>query len=81
VNEAELADDASNDPFIQKAGETRADIVIILHPDYLCIPKRIHSMVNLIAGRCIPGKGALSGGMPLHKCISTAHFYLFKIFY
>lgn len=62
-----------------KALETGADIVIMLHPDYQYTPKLIHSMTYLIAndvfdivlGSRILGKGALKGGMPLYKYIAN----------
>lgn len=62
-----------------KALETGADIVIMLHPDYQYTPKLIHSMAYLIAngvyevvtGSRILGKGALHGGMPLYKYIAN----------
>lgn len=62
-----------------KALETGADIVIMLHPDYQYTPKLIHSMAYLIAndvfevvtGSRILGKGALKGGMPLYKYIAN----------
>src|SRR5690606_9426048 len=62
-----------------KALETGADIVVMLHPDYQYTPKLIHSMTYLIAndvfdivlGSRILGKGALKGGMPLYKYIAN----------
>ena len=59
----------------KKALELKADIVIMLHPDYQYTPKLIHSMSYLIAndvykvvlGSRILGKGAIKGGMPLYK--------------
>ncbi len=59
----------------KKAMELKSDIVVMLHPDYQYTPKLIHSMTYLIAndvydvvlGSRILGKGALKGGMPLHK--------------
>lgn len=58
-----------------KALELKADIVIMLHPDYQYTPKLIKAMVSIIAeglypvviGSRILGKGALNGGMPLYK--------------
>lgn len=63
----------------KKAIELKADIVIMLHPDYQYTPKLIHSMSYLIAndlykvvlGSRILGKGALKGGMPLYKYIAN----------
>ena len=62
-----------------KALEIKADIVVMLHPDYQYTPKLIHSMCYLIAndvyqvvlGSRILGKGARKGGMPLYKYISN----------
>lgn len=62
-----------------KALEVKADIVIMLHPDYQYTPKLIPSMVNIIGqglypvvlGSRILGKGALHGGMPLYKYIAN----------
>lgn len=58
-----------------KALELKADIIVMLHPDYQYTPKLIHSMCFLIAnnvfdvvlGSRILGNGALKGGMPLYK--------------
>ena len=62
-----------------KALDLGGDIVIMLHPDYQYTPKLIHAMSSVIAndlyqvvcGSRILGKGALKGGMPLHKYISN----------
>ena len=59
----------------QKALELKADIVIMVHPDYQYTPKLVHSMSYLIANNVYPvvlgsrilGKGALTGGMPYYK--------------
>lgn len=58
-----------------KALELKADIIVMLHPDYQYTPKLLHSMCYLIAndlyevvlGSRILGKGALRGGMPYYK--------------
>lgn len=60
-----------------KAQELKADIVVMLHPDYQYTPKLIHSISYLIANDLYPavfgsrilGKGALKGGMPLYKYV------------
>jgi len=60
-----------------KSLELRADIIIMLHPDYQYTPKLIHSMCYLIANGVYPvvlgsrilGGGALKGGMPIYKYI------------
>ena len=58
-----------------KALALRADIVIMLHPDYQYTPRLIPAMVSIIdsglydvvfASRIL-GKGALKGGMPFYK--------------
>ena len=59
--------------------DIKADIVIMLHPDYQYTPQLIHSMAYLIAnnvyhvvlGSRILGKGALKGGMPKYKYIAN----------
>lgn len=57
----------------------RADIVIVLHPDYQYTPKLIGSMCQLIiddvhdvvlASRILGG-GAIKGGMPLYKYVAN----------
>ncbi|WNM19372.1 glycosyltransferase family 2 protein [Flavobacterium capsici] len=63
----------------KKAFELKADIIVMLHPDYQYSPKLIPSMCDLVAnnsfdvvlGSRILGKGALQGGMPLYKYISN----------
>lgn len=62
-----------------KALEQKADIIIMLHPDYQYTPKLIPSMVNIIGedlypvvlGSRILGKGAMRGGMPHYKYIAN----------
>jgi glycosyltransferase involved in cell wall biosynthesis len=62
-----------------KAIETGADIIVMLHPDYQYTPKLIHSMCYLIAnnvyevvmGSRILGKGAITGGMPFYKYVAN----------
>jgi glycosyltransferase involved in cell wall biosynthesis len=63
----------------KKAIELKADVIIMVHPDYQYTPKLIPSMAFLIAnglyhcvlGSRILGKGALKGGMPLYKYFSN----------
>lgn len=63
----------------QKALELKADIVVMLHPDYQYTPKLIPSILYLIANEVYPvvlgsrilGKGALLGGMPTYKYIAN----------
>lgn len=69
-----------------KALELKADIVIMLHPDYQYTPKLIHPMAYLIAndlyhvvlGSRILGNGALQGGMPFYKYISNRLLTFFQ---
>jgi len=64
----------------------KADIIIMLHPDYQYTPKLIPSLVYLVAndlydvalGSRILGKGALRGGMPLYKYIANRFLTLFQ---
>jgi glycosyltransferase involved in cell wall biosynthesis len=59
----------------KKAIELKADIVIMLHPDYQYTPKLIESIAYIIVNEVYPvvlgsrilGKGALKGGMPIYK--------------
>lgn len=69
-----------------KALELRADIVIMLHPDYQYTPMLIHALASIIAysvypvafGSRILGKGALKGGMPMYKYIANRFLTLFE---
>ena len=69
-----------------KALAEKADIIIMLHPDYQYTPKLIKSMAYLIAnglysvvfGSRILGKGALKGGMPYYKYLSNRILTLFQ---
>jgi glycosyltransferase involved in cell wall biosynthesis len=62
-----------------KALELKADIIVMLHPDYQYTPKLLQSMCCIIAndvyqvvlGSRILGRGALRGGMPRYKYISN----------
>ncbi|MFO8055251.1 MAG: glycosyltransferase family 2 protein [Bacteroidales bacterium] len=62
-----------------KALDLKADIVIMLHPDYQYNPQLIAPMAQIIGrdiypvvlGSRILGKGALDGGMPLYKYIAN----------
>ncbi|OGV55704.1 MAG: glycosyl transferase family 2 [Lentisphaerae bacterium GWF2_44_16] len=63
----------------RKALEEKADIIIMVHPDYQYTPKLIPAMVSLIGsglyhcviGSRILGGQAMKGGMPLWKYISN----------
>jgi glycosyltransferase involved in cell wall biosynthesis len=69
-----------------KALDLKADIVVMLHPDYQYDPRLIHSMCFMIAngvyevvlGSRILGRGALKGGMPLYKYIANRFLTLFQ---
>jgi glycosyltransferase involved in cell wall biosynthesis len=60
-----------------KALELKADIIVMLHPDYQYSPKLIEAMVSIIGNGVYPvvlgsrilGKGAIKGGMPVYKYI------------
>ena len=62
-----------------KALELKADIIVMLHPDYQYTPLLINAMVSIIGNRVYPvvfgsrilGKGARKGGMPLYKYFSN----------
>lgn len=66
-----------------------ADIVIMLHPDYQYTPKLCESLASLLAegvfecalGSRILGKGALRGGMPIHKYLSNRLLTAFQNFF
>ncbi len=69
-----------------KALETGADIVVMLHPDYQYTPKLIHSMCYLIVNDVYPvvfgsrilGSGAIKGGMPVYKYIANRFLTWFQ---
>ncbi len=69
-----------------KALEIKADIVVMLHPDYQYTPKLIHSMCYLIANGVYPvvfgsrilGVGAVKGGMPIYKYVANRFLTLFQ---
>ncbi len=59
--------------------ESRADIIIMLHPDYQYTPKLIGAMAylleskefDMVLGSRILGGKAIKGGMPIYKYISN----------
>ena len=63
----------------KKALELKADIIVMLHPDYQYTPKLIPAMCwllvndlyDVVLGSRILSKGALQGGMPLYKYIAN----------
>ena len=79
VHEVNKGYGANQKSLYKKALEEKADIVIMLHPDYQYTPKLIPAMCNIIGedlypvvlGSRILGNGALRGGMPLYKYISN----------
>jgi glycosyltransferase involved in cell wall biosynthesis len=70
----------------REALSRRADIVIMVHPDYQYSPNLIVPMAGMIAygeydviiGSRILGKGALAGGMPFYKYISNRFLTLIQ---
>ena len=63
----------------QLAREAKADVIIMVHPDYQYTPRLIPAMASLVAdglyhcvlGSRILGGGALAGGMPWWKYVSN----------
>ena len=63
-----------------------ADIVVMLHPDYQYSPKLVTAMASMIASdefdvvlaSRILGRGALAGGMPLHKYVANRFLTFFE---
>ena len=63
----------------QKAIDLKADIIVMLHPDYQYDPKLIYAMCSLVAnksynvvlGSRILGSNPLNGGMPLYKYLGN----------
>jgi glycosyltransferase involved in cell wall biosynthesis len=63
----------------QEALRHKADIIVMVHPDYQYTPKLITAMASMIAfdvydvvlGSRIIGGGALKGGMPAYKYIAN----------
>lgn len=70
----------------KKAIELKADIIIMLHPDYQYTPKLIPSMCKFIAndtfdvvlGSRILNGNALKNGMPLYKYVSNRFLTFFQ---
>ncbi len=66
--------------------EQKADIIVMLHPDYQYTPLLLEAMVFPIAnglfdvmmGSGILGKGARAGGMPRYKYIANRFLTLFQ---
>jgi len=63
----------------KEALRQKADVVVMLHPDYQYSPKLLTAIIAMIAcgeydiciGSRILGTGALTGGMPFYKYISN----------
>jgi glycosyltransferase involved in cell wall biosynthesis len=70
----------------REALKRRADIVIMLHPDYQYSPKLVTPLAGMIAygeydvvlGSRILGIGARKGGMPLYKYVSNRFLTAFQ---
>lgn len=70
----------------REALRRRADVVVMLHPDYQYSPRLVTAMASMIAygeydvvlASRILGRGALSGGMPLYKYLSNRFLTLFQ---
>jgi glycosyltransferase involved in cell wall biosynthesis len=70
----------------REALASRADIVVMVHPDYQYTPKLVTAMASMIAydvydivlGSRILGGGALKGGMPLYKYVANRALTAFQ---
>lgn len=79
VHDKNLGYGANQKSCYDTALKLKADIVIMLHPDYQYTPRLCTSMASLLSedvfdfvlGSRILGVGALKGGMPLYKYISN----------
>lgn len=69
-----------------KALELKADIVVMLHPDYQYTPKLLRAMCAMIADEVYPvafgsrilGNGSLKGGMPYYKYVANRFLTAFQ---
>src|SRR5580693_4575472 len=69
-----------------KALELKADIVVMLHPDYQYTPKLLMAMISIIGNEVYPvvlgsrilGGGALKGGMPYYKYVANRFLTLLQ---
>jgi len=69
-----------------RALESGADIIIMVHPDYQYTPRLVPSMVYLIVNELYPvvlgsrilGRGAIKGGMPYWRYIANRLLTLFQ---
>lgn len=79
VHEKNLGYGGNQKTCYRLALESKADIVVMLHPDYQYTPKLLSAMASMIAygeydlvlGSRILGNGALKGGMPLYKYVAN----------
>jgi glycosyltransferase involved in cell wall biosynthesis len=63
----------------REALDSRADVVVMLHPDYQYEPRLLGCLAGMVAsgiydvalGSRILGKGALAGGMPAYKYVAN----------
>ncbi len=86
VHEKNLGYGANQKTCYRKALELKADIVIMLHPDYQYDPRLIPAMAWLVAsgrfpvvlGSRILGGQAIAGGMPVHKYVANRFLTLFQ---
>ena len=70
----------------REALASRADIIVMVHPDYQYTPRLVTAMASMIAydvydivlGSRILGGGALKGGMPLYKYIANRALTAFQ---
>jgi glycosyltransferase involved in cell wall biosynthesis len=70
----------------REALSRKADIVVMVHPDYQYEPRLVTAMAGMIAsgvydvvlGSRILGKGALQGGMPLWKYVANRALTAFE---
>jgi len=70
----------------REAIKAKADVVVMLHPDYQYEPKLVSAMASMIAsgvydcvlGSRILGGGTLKGGMPLYKYVANRFLTLFQ---
>ena len=70
----------------QKAIDLKADIIVMLHPDYQYDPRLIYAMCSLVAnkvyrvvlGSRILGGNPLNGGMPIYKYIANRFLTLIQ---
>ena len=73
----------------REALAARADIVVMVHPDYQYTPKLVTAMASMISsgvydvvlGSRILGGGALKGGMPPYKYIANRFLTAFQNFF